>query len=112
MQEKKRLRHVFLNSKTPVNWHAQHKLKKTIASVKATHYGDVYKKLNTHKGEQDIYQLAKLWHRKTKDVKFCGVNDNKGQLIVNRKQAIECWHTYFEKKFLQPSILQAACFQT
>ena len=63
VREKKRLYHVFLDDKTPVNWQnyrdAKRDTKKAVAAARVAHYAEVHKKLDTRDGERDLFRLVK-----------------------------------------------------
>lgn len=116
VREKKRQYHVFLDDKTHVNWQKYHeakrKAKKAVASARAIHYEEVYKKLDTRDGERDLFRLLKLRHKQTQDIeKFHCVNDKNGEQIVGRPAVLERWREYFEEvcteEFTHPPISQA-----
>ncbi|VDO18556.1 unnamed protein product [Heligmosomoides polygyrus] len=69
VREKKSLYHAFLGERTADNWQEYQKekkaAKKVVAVAKATHYGDVYRKLESRDGERYLYRLAKTRHRQT-----------------------------------------------
>ncbi|VDO98383.1 unnamed protein product [Heligmosomoides polygyrus] len=76
---KKMLYHVFLGETTADNWRkyqeAKKAAKKAVAVAKATHYGDVNKKLLSCDGERYLYRLAKNRHRQNEDIeKFFGID--------------------------------------
>ncbi|EYC21748.1 hypothetical protein Y032_0018g3509 [Ancylostoma ceylanicum] len=116
VREKKRLYHVFLGDKTIDNWRqyliAKKAAKKAVASTKAAHYDNISKQLDSKDGgERLIYQLSRSRQRQTEDVeKFYGVNDEPGQLIIDRRKATKRWCDYFKKisteEFSHPSIPQ------
>ncbi|XP_068084653.1 uncharacterized protein, partial [Anabrus simplex] len=102
VRKKKQLYHEFLSDKTPSRWDAykiaRSEAKKVIAVTKANRYADLYVKLDTREGERHIYRLLKSRHRKTEDIQhFYGINDEKGDLLVDWKKARERWRSYFEK---------------
>ncbi|VDO99401.1 unnamed protein product [Heligmosomoides polygyrus] len=87
--------------------------KKAVAVAKATHYGDVYRKLESRDGERYLYRLAKTRHRQTEDIeKFFGINDEDCHLLTDRKKALKRWRDYFEKistmEVLHPAISSVA----
>ena len=113
VREKKRMYHAFLDSKTDDRWRkyceAKRAAKKAVAVVKAAHYADVEKKLDTKEGERLIYRLAKSRKRQMEDIeKFHGVNDEHGHLLMDRRKAMKRWRDYFEKvsteEFAHPPI--------
>ncbi|EYC43086.1 hypothetical protein Y032_0504g2652 [Ancylostoma ceylanicum] len=58
VSEKKRLCHLFLDSKTADNWlhyrEAKRAAKKAVTAVKAAHYDDLSNKLDSRDGERFI----------------------------------------------------------
>ncbi|KAL6729362.1 hypothetical protein Aduo_000423 [Ancylostoma duodenale] len=113
VSEKKRLYHLLLENKTADNWRsyreAKRAAKKAVAAAKAAHHDEVSKKLDSKGGERFIYQLAKSRQRQAADVeKFHGVNDEKDQLLMDRKMAKQRWRDYFKKvsteEFVHPPI--------
>ncbi|VDP47401.1 unnamed protein product [Heligmosomoides polygyrus] len=93
--------HVFLGDRTADNWHEYQKAKKAckaVAVAKVTHYGDVYRTIESRDGERYLYRLAETPHRQTEEIeKFFGINDESGHLLTDRKKALERWRDYFEK---------------
>ncbi|EYB91330.1 hypothetical protein Y032_0207g2031 [Ancylostoma ceylanicum] len=66
--------------------------------TKAAYYDEVSRKLNTRDGERFIYRLAKSRQRKAEEIeKFHGINDERGQLLMDRKQVTKRWRDYFEQ---------------
>ncbi|VDP41724.1 unnamed protein product [Heligmosomoides polygyrus] len=81
-----------VSQKTADNWQkyqeAKKAAKKAVAFAKATHYGDVNEKLESHDGNRYLYRLAKNRHRQTEDIEtFFGIGDEHGHLPMNRKEA-------------------------
>ncbi|VDO76198.1 unnamed protein product [Heligmosomoides polygyrus] len=53
-----------------------------------------------------MYRLAKTRHRQTEDIeKFVGINDERPQLLTDRKKALKRWRDYFEEISPHPAIL-------
>ncbi|EYB87751.1 hypothetical protein Y032_0258g462 [Ancylostoma ceylanicum] len=82
VREKKRRYHAFLDHKTPDNWRvyrvAKKAAKKAVATTKAAYYDESRQ-------------------RKAEDIeKFHGINDERGQLLMHRKQVTRRWRDYFE----------------
>ncbi|EYC39141.1 hypothetical protein Y032_0673g1394 [Ancylostoma ceylanicum] len=96
VREKKRLYYVFLDDKTVDNWRqyliAKKAAKKAVVATKAAHY-NFSKQLDTKDGgKRSIYQLVRSRQRQTEDVeKFYEVNDEHGQLTIDRKKATKRW---------------------
>ncbi|VDP46648.1 unnamed protein product [Heligmosomoides polygyrus] len=83
-------------------YHKYQKVKKAaeeaVAVAKATHYGDVHRKLESHDGERYFYRLANTRHCQTEDIeKFFGINDENGHLLMDRKKAFKRWRDYSEE---------------
>ncbi|EYB87947.1 hypothetical protein Y032_0255g344 [Ancylostoma ceylanicum] len=98
---KKRRYHAFFDHETPDNWRvycaAKKAARKVVATIKAAYYDEVSTKLNTRDGERLIYRPAKSRQRKGEDIeKFHGINDERGQLLMDRKQVTKRWRDYFE----------------
>ena len=76
--------------------------KKAISEAKTKAYEEMYKRLDTKEGEQDIYKLAKTRAKKCKDidtVKFLkGEND---QTLLGDKDIKDRWEVYFQNLFNQ-----------
>ncbi|KAL6742028.1 hypothetical protein Aduo_015228 [Ancylostoma duodenale] len=106
---------------TPDTWRiyceAKKAAKKAVAVAKAAYYDDVSRKLNSKDGERLIYRLAGFRERNAEDMeKFHGINindinDENGQLLMDRKKVMERWRDYFEmistKEFAHPPIPNA-----
>ncbi|VDP44123.1 unnamed protein product [Heligmosomoides polygyrus] len=72
--------------------------KETMGDAKATHYGDVYGKLEPCDGERYLYRLAKNRHRFTDDIEsFFDISDESGHLLTDRKETLKRWRDYFEE---------------
>ncbi|VDP07973.1 unnamed protein product [Heligmosomoides polygyrus] len=60
VREKNSLCHVFLGDKTAINWQKYHEAKKAaknaVAVAKATHYNDVYEKLESRDAWRDYFE--------------------------------------------------------
>ena len=63
-------------------------------------YEDLYQRLNTKEGERDIYKMAKIRERKTRDVNQVKyIKDEEDQLLV-KDEAIKCrWREYFDNLY-------------
>ena len=72
--------------------------KKGIRDVKFKTYDDLYDKLGTKDGENDVYKLAKLRERKTRDFNHikCIKNED-SRVLVQEEKIKEMWRSYFEK---------------
>jgi hypothetical protein len=57
--------------------------KRAVSEAKGRVYDDLYQRLSTKEGENDIYKMARIWERKTRDlnqVKY--IKDEMDQLLV------------------------------
>ena len=74
------------------------KPKKVIRDVKFKAYDDLYDKLGTKDRENDVYKLAKLRERKTRDFNHikCIKNED-SRVLVQEEEIKERWRSYFEK---------------
>ena len=74
------------------------KAKKAVAMAKGRAYDDLYVRLETKKGEKELYRLAGLRDRAGKDVQHVRViNDENGIVMVNSEAVLKSWKEYFEK---------------
>ena len=76
--------------------------KKAVSEAKIKAYEEMYRKLDTKEGEQDIYKLAKTRAKKCKDidtVKF--IKGENGQTLMGDKNIKDRWEVYFQNLFNQ-----------
>src|SRR3954465_5597675 len=63
-------------------------------------YEDLYQRLNTKQGERDIYKMAKIRARKTRDAdQVRCIKDEADQLLVKDEEIRHRWRQYFDKLF-------------
>ena len=61
-------------------------------------YDDFYTRLETKKGEKELYRLARQRDRAGKDVQHVMViKDENGNVMVNSEAVLKRWKEYFEK---------------
>ena len=61
-------------------------------------YDDLYARLETKKGEKELYRLARQRNRAGKDVQHVRViKDENGNVMVNSEAVLKRWKEYFEK---------------
>ncbi|GKA57469.1 hypothetical protein Tco_0756657, partial [Tanacetum coccineum] len=75
---------------------AKREAKKAVARAKDKAYEDLYKRLDSKEGENDIYMIAKAKHRRKMDlgsVRF--IKDEDGRSIVNEDAIRRRWKEYF-----------------
>ena len=76
----------------------KNKAKKAVAMAKGCVYDDLYARLETKKGENELYRLARQRDRAGKDVQHVRViKDENGNAMVNSKAVLKRWKEYFEK---------------
>ena len=74
------------------------KAKKAVAMAKGRAYEDLYARLETKKGEKELYRLARQRDRAGKDVQYVMVlKDENGNVTVNSETVLKRWKEYFEK---------------
>jgi hypothetical protein len=74
--------------------------KKTVSEVRVQAYAELYRKLDTKEGENDVYKITKLWERKTRyfnQVKC--IKDEADRLLVKDDEIKNRWREYFNKLF-------------
>ena len=79
---------------------AKKEAKKAIQNARAKVYKEVYEELDTKEVEKDIYRIARIRERNTRDL--CTVRrvkneDNK--LLVRDKEIKKRWKEYFDRLF-------------
>ena len=63
-------------------------------------YEDLYHRLNTKEGERDIYKMAKIRERKTRDVNEVKcIKDGEDQLLVKDEAIKRRWREYFDNLY-------------
>ncbi|XP_071740687.1 uncharacterized protein [Rutidosis leptorrhynchoides] len=75
---------------------AKREAKKAVACAKDKAYEDLYKKLDSKEGANDIYRISKARERRRRDIdniKF--IKDEAGQTIVNEDEIRKRWERYF-----------------
>ena len=74
------------------------KANKAVAIVKGRSYDNLYARLETKKGEKELYRLAKQRDRTGKDVQHVKIiKDKNGNVMVNSEAVLKRWKEYFEK---------------
>ncbi|XP_073360714.1 uncharacterized protein [Aegilops tauschii subsp. strangulata] len=74
--------------------------KRAVSEVRGRTYKDVYQRLDTKKGERDIYKMAKIRESKTRDVdQVKCIKDGANQLLVKDEEIKHRWQEYFDKLF-------------
>ncbi|KAJ1698835.1 hypothetical protein LUZ63_007347 [Rhynchospora breviuscula] len=79
---------------------AKKNAKKAVSEARGRTYEDLYQKLSTKEGEKDIYKIAKLRDRKTRDLNQVKcIKDETDRLLVNDDEIKNRWREYFDKLF-------------
>ena len=79
---------------------AKKEAKKAVQNVRAKVYKEVYEKLDTKEVDKDIYRIARIRERKTRDL--CTVRcvkDEDQKILVRNEEIKERWIKYFDKLF-------------
>ena len=74
--------------------------KRVVSEERGRAYEDLYQRLDTKEGERDIYKMAKIRERKTRDVgQVKSMKDGADQLLVKDEEIKHRWREYFDKLF-------------
>ncbi|KAJ1702349.1 hypothetical protein LUZ63_002128 [Rhynchospora breviuscula] len=79
---------------------AKKNAKKAVSEARGRAYENLYQKLSTKEGEKDIYKIAKLRDRKTRDLNQVKcIKDETDRLLVKDDEIKNRWRKYFDKLF-------------
>jgi hypothetical protein len=71
-----------------------------VSQAQGQAYEGLYQRLDTKEGERDIYKMAKIPERKTRDVEQVKcIKDGADQLQVKDDDIKHRWWEYFDKLF-------------
>ena len=74
--------------------------KRAVGEARGRAYEDLYQRLGSKEGERDIYKMAKIRERKTRDIgQVKCIKDGAGQLLVKDEEIKHRWREYFDKLF-------------
>ena len=74
--------------------------KRAVSEARGRAYEDLYQRLNTKEGERDIYKMAKIRERKTRDVNQVKcIKNGADQLLVKDEEIKRRWREYFDDLF-------------
>lgn len=74
--------------------------KRAVSEARGRAYEDLYQRLDTKERKRDIYKMAKIRERKTRDVdQVKCIKDGAGQLLVKDEAIKHRWREYFDKLF-------------
>jgi hypothetical protein len=72
--------------------------KRDVSETCGWDYEDLYQWLDTKEGKKDIYKMAKIQERKTRDVdQVKSIKDGACQLLVKDEEIKHRWQKYFDK---------------
>ncbi|KAL6531334.1 acyl-CoA-binding domain-containing protein 4 [Orobanche minor] len=79
---------------------ARTEAKKAVRNARSKVNKELYARLDTKEGEKDIYKLARMRERKTRDIgKVKCVKDTDQKVLVQDKEIKERWRSYFDTLF-------------
>jgi hypothetical protein len=79
---------------------ARRNTKKFVSESRGQAYAELYRKLDTKEGENDVYKMAKLRERKTKNFNQVKcIKDETDRLLVKNDEIKNRWREYFDKLF-------------
>ncbi|KAL6541798.1 hypothetical protein OROGR_011284 [Orobanche gracilis] len=79
---------------------ARTEAKKAVRNARSKVNKELYARLDTKEGEKDMYKLARMREKKTRDIgKVKCVKDNDQKVLVQDKEIKERWRSYFDTLF-------------
>jgi len=79
---------------------AKRAAKRAVSVAKGQAYDDLYQQLGTEEGEKDIYRVARIRERKTRDInQIKCIKDGTDRLLVKDEEIKARWREYFNKLF-------------
>ncbi|AQK49513.1 Retrovirus-related Pol polyprotein LINE-1 [Zea mays] len=79
---------------------AKKSAKRAVSRARGQAFDNLYQRLDTKQGEKDIYRMAKIRERKTRDVNQVKcIKDKANQLLVKNEEIKNIWKEYFNKLF-------------
>ena len=74
--------------------------KRAVSVAKGKAYDDLYQRLGTKEGEKDIYRMARIRERKTRNInQIKCIKDGTDRLLVKDDEIKGRWREYFDKLF-------------
>jgi hypothetical protein len=74
--------------------------KRAVSVAKGQAYDGLYQRLGTKEGEKDIYRMARIRERKTRDInQIKCIKDGTDRLLVKDEEIKDRWREYFDKLF-------------
>ncbi|GJN28926.1 hypothetical protein PR202_gb17100 [Eleusine coracana subsp. coracana] len=79
---------------------AKRAAKRAVSVAKGQTYDNLYQRLGTKEGEKDIYRMARIRERKTRDInQIKCIKDGIDRLLVRDDEIKDRWREYFDKLF-------------
>jgi hypothetical protein len=79
---------------------ARRNAKKAVSEARCQAYTELYQKLDTKESENDVYKMAKLRERKTRDFNQVKcIKDEANRLLVKDEEIKNRWREYFDNLF-------------
>ncbi|ONM29623.1 Retrovirus-related Pol polyprotein LINE-1 [Zea mays] len=79
---------------------AKKSAKRAVSRARGQAFDNLYQRLDTKQGEKDIYRMAKIRERKTRDVNQVKcIKNEANQLLVKNEEIKNRWKEYFNKLF-------------
>jgi len=79
---------------------AKKNAKRAVSEARGRAYEDLYQKLSTKEGEKNVYKIATLRERKTRDFNQVKcIKDEDNRLLVKDDEIKNRWRDYFDKLF-------------
>ena len=79
---------------------AKRAAKRAVSVAKGQAFDDLYQQLSTREGEKDIYRMARIRERKTRDInQIKCIKDGTDRLLVKDEEIKNRWREYFDKLF-------------
>ena len=74
--------------------------KRAVSVAKGQAYDNLYQRLGTKEGEKDIYRMARIRERKTRDInQIKCIKDGVDRLLVKDEEIKDRWREYFDRLF-------------
>jgi hypothetical protein len=96
----KRLHHNKSDENIQKYKEARRNVKKAVSEASGQTYTELYRKLDMKDDENDVYKMAKLRERKTRDFhQVKCIKDEADRLLVKDEEIKNRWRAYFDKLF-------------
>ncbi|ONM30467.1 Retrovirus-related Pol polyprotein LINE-1 [Zea mays] len=104
IKEKKECYRSLFHDRSAVNIErykmAKKAAKRAVSKAKGRAYDDLYRRLSTKEGEKDVYKIARIRKRKTRDLNQVKcIKDEMDQLLVKVQDIKQRWQRYFNNLF-------------